>query len=212
MKGETYAEFVKKFEKVYAKTTDDCYTPEDVWKIVEDYCCKTYDIDRSDILRPFYPGGNYKEEDYTDCVVVDNPPFSIISEILDFYDKKGVKYFLFTEGKTFASKVKKGRTVILLREAITYENGACIRTAFITNLESEYAIRRCVEMNSALKKINDARKKPKRPHEAGCYSAAQFYALCYNNCKDFKHNELEYIKADKFGALFGGGFKIKEEA
>lgn len=45
------------------KTTDDCYTPRQVIDFVEDYFCEYYNIDRSKIIRPFYPGGDFEHED-----------------------------------------------------------------------------------------------------------------------------------------------------
>lgn len=39
------------------------------------------------IVRPFWPGGDYEDFDYpTGCVVIDNPPFSILSKIVRFYE------------------------------------------------------------------------------------------------------------------------------
>lgn len=64
-------------------TTDDCYTPHDVYDVVLDWVIDKYNLqDDTKIVRPFYPGGNYKEFDYpTNCVVIDNPPFSILASI-----------------------------------------------------------------------------------------------------------------------------------
>lgn len=45
------------------------------------------------IVRPFYPGGDYINFDYpADCVVIDNPPFSILAQIVAFYAKRGIDY------------------------------------------------------------------------------------------------------------------------
>lgn len=76
-KGETYEEFVDKFKP--KKTTDDCYTPEGVYDAVREWVASEYGINASDIVRPFYPGGDYRAQDYTGKVVVDNPPFSILA-------------------------------------------------------------------------------------------------------------------------------------
>lgn len=78
-------------------TTDDCYTPHDVYDVVLDWVIDKYNLqDDTKIVRPFYPGGNYKEFDYpTNCVVIDNPPFSILASIRKWYMKQGIKYFLF---------------------------------------------------------------------------------------------------------------------
>ncbi|OZG51970.1 ParB-like nuclease [Pseudoscardovia suis] len=48
------------------------------------------------IVRPFWPGADYGRVEYPGgCVVVDNPPFSILSKIIRFYQAHGVRFFLF---------------------------------------------------------------------------------------------------------------------
>ena len=91
--GETYEEFVEKFKP--KKTTDDCYTPQEVYDCVADWVAEKYGLDRSTFVRPFWPGGDYEMFDYPDgCVVVDNPPFSILSRIVAHYAWKKIKFFL----------------------------------------------------------------------------------------------------------------------
>ena len=73
-----YDGFVEKFKP--KKTTDDCYTPEPVYNAVRDWVVEEYGLDASKFVRPFYPNGDYENYDYPDdCVVVDNPPFSILA-------------------------------------------------------------------------------------------------------------------------------------
>lgn len=55
MKNETYDEFVEKFKP--KKTTDDCYTPPEVYEVIKDWVCRTYNVDENKIMRPFKPGG-----------------------------------------------------------------------------------------------------------------------------------------------------------
>lgn len=57
MTGE-YAAFVEKFKP--KKTTDECYTPDNVYAAVHDWAVKGYGLERARIIRPFYPGGDYK--------------------------------------------------------------------------------------------------------------------------------------------------------
>lgn len=71
-KKETYEQFVNKFKN--KKTTDDCYTPENVYECVKNYAVKKYRIDPASIVRPFFPGENYQAKNYDGKVVVDNPP------------------------------------------------------------------------------------------------------------------------------------------
>lgn len=75
-KGENYEEFVEKFKP--KKTTDDCYTPPEVYEAVAEWTASEYKLDRENFARPFYPGGDYEHFDYDSKIVVDNPPFSIL--------------------------------------------------------------------------------------------------------------------------------------
>ena len=94
MKTKTYEEFVEKFKPKL--TTDDCYTPPEVYEAVKDWAVKEYKLEDREIVRPFYPGGDYEHFNYIDgSVVIDNPPFSILSKIIDFYMERGIKFFLF---------------------------------------------------------------------------------------------------------------------
>lgn len=78
-----YDAFVAKFEP--KKTTDDCYTPPLVYEAIKNWACAEYGIDPESIVRPFYPGGDYERFDYSGgAVVLDNPPFSILSQIANF--------------------------------------------------------------------------------------------------------------------------------
>ena len=105
---EEYLEFLDKFKA--KKTTDDCYTPAVVYEAVAKWVENEYHVSRKDFVRPFYPGGDYKAEKYHNgCIVVDNPPFSILAEILKFYKENGVRFFLFAPTLTlFSSSSSSG--------------------------------------------------------------------------------------------------------
>lgn len=96
MKGNTlakqsYEEFVDKFKP--KRTTDDCYTPPEIYDVVAEMVSERYGITREDMVRPFWPGGDYEAFDYPDgCCVVDNPPFSILSKIERFYIERGIPF------------------------------------------------------------------------------------------------------------------------
>ena len=53
-----YAAFVEKFKP--KKTTDDCYTPQNIYEAVLRWAVKEYGIDPENIVRPFWPGGTSK--------------------------------------------------------------------------------------------------------------------------------------------------------
>ena len=152
---EEYQAFLDKFK--LKKTTDDCYTPSVVYEAVASYVVKRYGVKERDFVRPFYPGGDYRNENYPKgCVVVDNPPFSILSEILAFYAEKGIKFFLFAPTLTLFSSSSSSCTALPIAAAVTYENGAQVNTSFLTNLEPKgVRLRSCPELYGAVKTAND---------------------------------------------------------
>lgn len=88
-----YEAFVNKFKP--KKTTDDCYTPPKVYEAVKDWVCEEYGVNPDNIVRPFYPGGDYENFSYPKgCVVLDNPPFSILAKICEFYLDCEISFFL----------------------------------------------------------------------------------------------------------------------
>ena len=135
---EEYQEFLEKFK--LKKTTDDCYTPAPVYEKVAQYVAETYNLDPVSFVRPFYPGGDYQNEKYPKgCVVVDNPPFSIMAEILNFYNERGIRFFLFAPTLTlFSSSSSSSCTALPCTCAVIYENGASVNTSFLTNLEPKH--------------------------------------------------------------------------
>ena len=131
---DEYQEFLSKFEQ--KKTTDDCYTPDIVFNAVARWVADEYHVKQKDFERPFYPGGDYQKFIYPKgCVVVDNPPFSILSEILKFYKEHDIKFFLFAPTLTLFSSSSSYCTALPAGVCITYENGASVNTSFLTNLE-----------------------------------------------------------------------------
>lgn len=161
MQNETYEEFVDKFKP--KKTTDDCYTPENVYKAISDWVSNEYDLNACDFVRPFYPGGDFEKFDYEDKIVVDNPPFSILSKILDFYLDNNVKFFLFAPALILFNYGRKNVTLIPINVSITYENGANVSTSFITNLENpDIQIYGSKALYDAVKNANDINVKNKQ--------------------------------------------------
>lgn len=131
-KGETYEEFTEKFKP--KKTTDDCYTPPEVFDAVLSWACREYGVGPAKVVRPFYPGGYYESAEYPeDCCVVDNPPFSILSKIVSFYQDRGVGFFLFAPTLTCMGIQRCSKVVA--GAAVVYENGASVNTSFVTNLD-----------------------------------------------------------------------------
>lgn len=151
---ETYEEFVAKFNKENPKTTDDCYTPREIYEVVLDWAKEHLNIGDRPVVRPFYPGGNFEAYDYPEnCVVVDNPPFSIFAKILKWYNERGIDFFLFAPSLT---SIREGVTFVSVDAEIIYENGALVNTAFVTNMMGNLLCITAPELNE---KINEANRK-----------------------------------------------------
>lgn len=56
-KNAEYSAFLDKFEPKL--TTDDCYTPANVYNVISEYVASCYGLDCQNFVRPFYPGGDY---------------------------------------------------------------------------------------------------------------------------------------------------------
>lgn len=160
IKSKTYEEFVEKFKP--KKTTDDCYTPSEIYEVIKEWVCKRYNIDPGNVIRPFWPGGDYEKDEYPPgCVVVDNPPFSILKNICEFYLERGIPFFLFAPSLTALS----GKTTwdrmnhIICDCTIVYENGATVKTSFITSFEPETVAETSPELT---KLVNDTVEKLKQ--------------------------------------------------
>ncbi len=137
-KLEDYEGFVDKFKP--KKTTDDCYTPPRVYDAIREWVNDNIcSLEGVPVVRPFYPGGDYENYDYPPgCIVLDNPPFSILSKILDHYIGRGIRFFLFAPTLTVGSCSScRDVTCIVCGGPIEYENGAKVPTSFVTNLDCD---------------------------------------------------------------------------
>lgn len=158
--SQEYKEFVEKFKP--KKTTDDCYTPKPVYDVIAGWVAEEYGLDRSDFVRPFYPGGDYVRYPYTDCsIVVDNPPFSIITEIVTFYEQHKIRYFLFAPYLTVLG-IRPASCRIVTDQDITYSNGAKVATSFVTNLDAAL-IRTAPELARRIDKVQRDARPPEKP-------------------------------------------------
>lgn len=132
-----YDTWINNLEK-RVKTSDDAFTPPKIYEALLEYINeKITPIDTIEIQRPFYPGGDYQKEAETyneKSVVIDNPPFSICSEIVEFYTKNNIKFFIFTNGLTVFHYSSKGVHLLCPYASLEYENGAKVPTCFIHNL------------------------------------------------------------------------------
>lgn len=207
-KNETYDEFVNKFKPKL--TTDDCYTPPKIYSVVLEWVKKYYGVNER-IIRPFNPNDDYKKYDYSNAVVVDNPPFSILAEIIDYYLDNNIKFFLFAPCLTCFTYLAKNRKVCILpiHAPVTYENGARIVTGFVTNLENN-----AININSELYKLikNCHENKSQRKVKHSCDY------ICVGNCNklakrgiDFKIKSFkEFVRKKDNFRIFGAGVLLHE--
>lgn len=210
--SKEYEEFIEKFKP--KRTTDDCYTPPAVYDAVADWVAKEYGLNRADFVRPFYPGGDYESEEYPEeCIVVDNPPFSILARIVDFYLAQGVRFFLFAPGlTTIGITCREGVCAICTDAQITYENGALVRSNFATNMDPEFCARSVPELGKA---IANAQKKtsasrPKLGHDMHVVSSAALNKLAKYGV-DFRipRNKAAFVRSYGNGQkVFGGGLLV----
>ena len=158
---EDYDGFVDKFEA--KKTTDDCYTPEKVYDAILDFVGTLCPLEGKEIVRPFFPGGDFVNYEYPkDCIVVDNPPFSILSKIVRFYSAHDVPFFLFGPALTLFTAPDCDVTYIIADADIIYDNGAVVRTGFVTNLCPDIRIWCCPQLKQAIAKAQKTPSKQKK--------------------------------------------------
>lgn len=111
---------------------DEWYTPPEEYDRIMGYVHELFPETRdAKILRPFYPGGDYQAEDYTDAIVIDNPPFSILSKIITWYQERDIKYVLFAPALT--GSTSRTSYIFFPNNVIQYSRGA-LPTCLVTNL------------------------------------------------------------------------------
>lgn len=213
---EEYKAFKEKFKA--KKTTDDCYTPENVYNAVAEWVESEYGVKKETFVRPFFPGGDFEKYPYKQTdVVVDNPPFSIITKIRRFYVENGIHFFLFAPALTLFSSSDGKTTLIPCGVGITYENGANMSTSFITNLD-KYLVRTAPALYKAVKQADEENRKektktlPKYEYPENIITAAMVQRWCKYGV-DYKLSENEALPISALDAqkardvtIFGGGF------
>lgn len=216
-----YKEFIDKFKPKL--TTDDCYTPENVYAAVREWVFEHYSLPAdTPVVRPFWPGGDYERAEYPEgCVVIDNPPFSKMKAIEQFYLNNGIRFFLFAPGLSLFKPIKELK-YILTGVSIIYANGASINTSFVTSM-GEYLIETepelCEKIEEANKQNAQKGKKqlPKYEYQLEVVTSARcnYYA---NHGMTFRVRPEEAYFVRKLDAqgkekgMFGAGFLISERA
>ena len=201
-----YESYIAKFEDK-EKTTDDTYTPQDVYEAVVRYVGTITDLTGKVILRPFYPGGDYENAEYPENgVVIDNPPFSLFRKICAFYASRNIPFFLFGPGMTIMN-ICDVCTAVFINRAIKYENKADVRTNFASNLYGDIIATTAPELDRMIGACESQGKKsnlPKFRYPAQLVSASDMQKIC-NGGIEFSIKRNVAAKVEKIGAreLFG---------
>ena len=218
---EEYEAFKKKFKQ--ALTTDDCYTPAPVYTVVRDFVDQhVFPLKGRKVVRPFFPGGNYEDlSQYPDnAVVIDNPPFSLLSKIIRFYCENDIPFFIFAPSLTLFSAPDCDVSYIVADANIVYENGAKIRTGFITNLLVLVRIWVCPELHD---KIDEAQQQEDKTKQGFIYpdnivtSATLGKLAAHGTEFVVRKRSCEYIRESDSAKtqdrrLYGGGFIMSDSA
>lgn len=221
MSSQEYFEWLSKFEK--RSTSDDTFTPPAVYDVVLDYVDKhIIGLDGLTVERPFYPDGDYQAhaQNYDEnTVVIDNPPFSILTKIIDFYIKNNIKFFLFAPALTvFSSMRNRDCTALIAPVGITYDNGAVVNTCFVTNLCGDVRAMTAPKLYNALQALEQQKPTlPKYQYPPNVLMANNLNKLCKAGIEfSVSANESVFIsqldsqKPHK-KTLFGGGLLINNE-
>lgn len=207
-KTEEYQKFLDKFKPVY--TTDDCFTPPEVYEAVKKWVLAHYNIpENREIVRPFYPGGDYEHFEYPDgCLVLDNPPFSMLSDILRFYRERGIDFFLFCDSRLFVNYLKVSNAVTV-DFTVRYENGAFVNTSFLTSLGSDRVLI-SKELRDAIAAVQET--VPEHPileYPPNVMTSMRFASI--SKICDYTIKNLIPIKTLDCGqSLYGGGALISD--
>ena len=214
-----YESYVAKFKK-NNKTTDDTYTPKDIYEAVLNYVRSIYPMEGKEILRPFYPGGDYEHAEYPeDGVVIDNPPFSIFSKICKFYSENNIPFFIFGPGLTIFSCLKYCSAVVVAPK-IEFSNGAKVKCNFATNLLGDVLVTISPELSEAIAACPSQNQKvnlTKYRYPEELLSVSDFQTMAKGNLQfSIRRSEAVIVrnldKHPKKSGLFAEHLLISESA
>ncbi len=220
--SQEYKAFTDKFKP--KRTKDDCFTPDNIYEAVRTWAFKRYSLPENvRIIRPFYPGGDYQRAEYPDgCVVIDNPPFSIAAQIVDFYQARGIRFFLFAHGLTVGGLAwpRKGLTAVCAGVSILYDNGALVGTNYITNLSPDILAESAPDLHDALKAANKANRREQAKQATKlCLpdhivtSARMNYLATHGTAWQVKAGDGLFVRRlDSYAAdIYGGGLLLSDD-
>ena len=206
-------------------STDECYTPPAVYDVVLDYAVDRYQLQGKHVVRPFVPSGNYQQYVYDkNDVVIDNPPFSMTTEITKWYINHDIPFFLFINGQ-YAVSISRGlhgkATVIATNTNASFyhkSNNKLIKLGFVTNLEPKNIVLRgdvalTDKLNGLVKK--KVLKKYKYPKNIirnsdvlTAINRGVELKLTTNNC--IFEDRMDYHKKHKLSGVVGGCYLVDD--
>jgi len=203
----TYDAFVKKFKP--NNGSDECYTPDNIYQCVYNYVrCLFPQFGEFENLRPFKPNGNFLREDYSNKIVIDNPPFSILSNIVNYYQQHNIKFWLFATALTIMGYYAKC-DIVITNTAIQYTNGAKIATSFITNMYSDKRIVLDGILQQKIEQIKGVAKKKLLNRYPFILSGARLQKwVTANNIITIKQEDTLPIISRKF-TVYGNGCYVR---
>ena len=216
-----YDVYLSKFEQ--KKTTDDTFTPEDVYDCVAAYVRDRFGFAEDvEFIRPFYPGGDfetdwaYNRERYAAGVVVDNPPFSILCKIVDFYRSRGVRFFLFGPYLTIMGVMRNrpNVSVVFGGDTITFTNGAGVNIAYVHNMDADIIAETAPALNDAIRACasqNTTKTLPVIRWPRNILRQSDFGSLSH---VPFSVRRNEALLVIRIGGrdIFGGGLLVSDVA
>ena len=216
-----YQAFVDKFKP--KKTTDDCYTPPTIYAAVAKWVADRYNVNAADFARPFYPGGDFERFNYAPgAIVVDNPPFSILSKIVEFYTEKNIRFFLFAPAVSCFNCLRRPAvSCVATHSTIVYENGAKVSTAFVTNMGGDIIVETAPDLNAAIEAESEKirREKTKQFRKfvypyAVATSARLGWLSAHGEKITIKRSDAVWISRldtmDKDDSIYGAGLLLSE--
>ena len=207
--------------------TDEYYTPPKVYEAVKNWVCAEYGIDERQIVRPFWPGGDYENFEYPQgCVVLDNPPFSFLSKIQTYFEQRMIRYFLFAPGNVLTAIANHNAACCIICDAsIKYHNGEYVKTNFVTNMAGGAIVAETrPDLTDAVNNaMNDnareaPKEKPRYIYNENMISAAGLQKLAGHGVRfAVKRDDCVFVRRldaqkNHGKGIYGGGLLLSERA
>lgn len=201
---------MEKFQPKHTK--DDTFTPGPVYECVKQWILEKYpQFGNAEIVRPFWPGADYQNTEYPEgCLVLDNPPFSRMAEIVRFYTERGIHFFLFANHVTVLNSLRIAAChAVIVGTNINYSNGAVLSASFLTDLGPRITIAGdlALRLKEVQKLEKPQKKKYQRPPEIATSCSLGYLAI--RGYTD-EIEQAEFIRTDNGYHIFGGGVRLGE--